>query len=282
MSTLILTRSNNTYSHSKLNLHHTWDVSAKPFIPRTNGAPTSAPSSPRVTASASTSISPPEYGRIHQQQQQHSLHPKSVGISMNCAVNPDPVSILFKRAVAQSVHMGSSRSSRGSCDIDDVRNLSSSRHGSLSSSSTSHSSIPSSKAVAAAAGIPSSGQQPSSSSTLHPPCAVSLCEKPAKKTPLMSTTEYFMERWNDKNDITSVTHAVLEKTYLESRKNPATSTVPSLFGRDSPFPPVLINQLPSLMSIWKIPYESESFTAEILGAHPEFAIQVFRHDGKNV
>uniref|UniRef100_A0AC34FE97 Uncharacterized protein n=1 Tax=Panagrolaimus sp. ES5 TaxID=591445 RepID=A0AC34FE97_9BILA len=216
MSTVILTRpSTNTYNHNKLSLHHQWDVSAKPFIPRPCGggssdesASTSSP--PRVTSTS------PEYHRP---------------MPLKSIVTP-------KRVVA----------------------------------------APPSEIVTTPKRVGSSKPAAHVVGTIRPPQSVSLCEKPIKKTALMATTEYFMERWNKQNEIESVTHAVLNGTYLESRKNPETSTVPSLFDADSPFPPVLINQLPSLMSIWKLPSESQSFTVGIFGAHPEFAINLFRHD----
>uniref|UniRef100_A0A914YJ71 Uncharacterized protein n=1 Tax=Panagrolaimus superbus TaxID=310955 RepID=A0A914YJ71_9BILA len=250
MSTVILTRPNtNTYNHNKLSLHHQWDVSAKPFIPRPCGG-----SSDESASSSSTTSSPPrvastspEYHRPAPSKRVSPSKiittPKRVASHSKNVINVDPVSSLFNRAATQHVHMGN-QSIR---DIDD-RSIRS-QHGSSSSSSTTTATTTTNSSLRSRAITPAVAAAVSAL-PLYAPQSVSLCEKPIKKTALMATTEYFMQRWNKKNEIESVTHAILNGTYLESIKNPTTSNVPSLFDDASPFPPVLINALPSLMNFW--------------------------------
>jgi hypothetical protein len=234
MSTLTLTRPNITHlSHNKLSLH-TWDVSAQPFIPRTTN--TSSPTSEYGSMSSTPCTSSPEYS---QPAVVTTGGPKPLGV-------PDPVTLLFNRAANQNVHFGNSSD-----------NL-------LQPSEIDHQH---SKRIASSTTTPCRHSSTTSRSNKY------YNQPYINKTPLMATTEYFMERWDENKEIKSVTHSFLEGLYLDERK---CSNVPSLFGSSSPYPPVGLHQLPSLMSIWKPYYPNQSPSAYIFGAHPEYAIDAFR------
>jgi hypothetical protein len=195
---------------------------------------TTSPTSEYGSMPSSPCASSPEYPR---QSAVVTGASKALGV-------PDPVTLLFNRAANQNVHFGKSSDvllQQSEADQYSKQIASTTTPCRRSSSSRSHKFY----------------NQPF-----------------INKTPLMATTEYFMERWDENKEIKSVTHSFLEGLYLDERKH---SNVPSLFGSSSPYPPVGLHQLPSLMSIWKPYYPNTSPSTYIFGAHPEYAIQAFRN-----